>query len=65
MWEGQEVGFQIPDSSKSISNHCENNEEHSSEDRFVDKPNVLVILDAEQGMPRISTRLGSECSFQL
>lgn len=60
MWEGQEVGCQTPDSSKCKSNRCENNEGHSSEDRFVDKPNLLIIPDAEQEMLRISTRLGSE-----
>lgn len=57
MWEGHEVGFQTPDSSKYISNRCEDNEERSSEDRFVDKPNLLIIPDAEQEMLRISTRI--------
>lgn len=47
MWEGQEVSVQTPDSSKYISNRGENNEERCSEDRFVDKPNLLIIPDAE------------------
>lgn len=65
LWGGQEVGFQAPDSSKYISNRCENNEKRSSEDRFVETPNLLVFPEAEQEMLRIWGRLGLECFFQL
>lgn len=65
MWGGQESSVQTPDSSKYISNRCEDIEERSSEDRFVDKPNLLIIPDTEQEMLRISTRLRSKCFFQL